>query len=182
VQSGLKDLNTPYTINARMVRGLDYYTRTAFEVKTSDLGAQNAVAGGGRYNGLVNELGGPDVPGIGFAVGFERLVSCLPSTEHSPFHTDIFVAALGEKAQKLAFEWIHRLRVNRVSAEMDYADKSLKAQLKKADKLNSSFTLILGDKEIETEQFILRNMKTKDQEVLPLEGLLESLMKRIKER
>jgi histidyl-tRNA synthetase len=182
VQSGLKDLNTPYTINARMVRGLDYYTRTAFEVKTSDLGAQNAVAGGGRYNGLVNELGGPDVPGIGFAVGFERLVSCLPSTEHSPFHTDIFFAALGEKAQKLAFEWIHRLRVNRVSAEMDYADKSLKAQLKKADKLNSSFTLILGDKEIETEQFILRNMKTKDQEVLPLEGLLESLMKRIKER
>jgi histidyl-tRNA synthetase len=182
VQSLLNELNISYAINSRMVRGLDYYTKTAFEVKTNDLGAQNAVAGGGRYNGLVSFLGGPEVPGIGFAVGFERLISCLPQDSNSKFKTDLFIAALGTGAQKLAFGLTNELRRSGVAAEMDYADKSLKSQLKKADKLNSSFALIFGDKEIEEKQVLLRNMQTKEQRTIPLDGMLQSLIKIIKAR
>jgi histidyl-tRNA synthetase len=182
VQSLLNELNITYAINSRMVRGLDYYTKTAFEVKTTALGAQNAVAGGGRYNGLVNFLGGPEVPGIGFAVGFERLISCLSEDSNNKFRTDLFIAALGAGAQKLAFGMTNELRRAGVAAEMDYADKSLKSQLKRADKLNSSFALIFGDKEIEEKQVLLRNMQTKEQQTIPLDGILQSIIKIIKER
>ena len=182
VQSFLKNLNISFVINPRMVRGLDYYTKTAFEVKTNALGAQNAVAGGGRYNSLVSDLGGPEVPGIGFAIGFERLLACLPEEKENNFKNDLFVAALGAQAQKLAFGLTNELRRAGLSADMDYADKSLKAQLKRADKLNSSFTLIFGDKEIEEKQVVLRNMRTKDQQTIPLDGFLESIIKIIKER
>ncbi|PKN38186.1 MAG: histidine--tRNA ligase [Deltaproteobacteria bacterium HGW-Deltaproteobacteria-2] len=182
VQSFLHDLNTPFIINARMVRGLDYYTKTAFEVKTNALGAQNAVAGGGRYNSLVSDLGGPEVPGIGFAVGFERLIACLPEEGSIKFKTDLFIAALGPKAQKIAFNLTNELRRAGVIAEMDYSDKSLKSQLKRADKLNSSFSLIFGDKEIDKKQVLLRNMQTKDQQAVPLDGMLDSIIKIIKER
>ena len=182
VQSFLHDLNTPFIINARMVRGLDYYTKTAFEVKTNALGAQNAVAGGGRYNSLVSDLGGPEVPGIGFAVGFERLIACLPEEGSNKFKTDLFIAALGSKAQKIAFSLTNELRRAGVIAEMDYSDKSLKSQLKRADKLNSSFSLIFGDKEIDEKQVLLRNMQTKDQQAVPLDGMPDSIIKIIKER
>jgi histidyl-tRNA synthetase len=178
----LNDLNTSFIINTRMVRGLDYYIKTAFEVKINALGAQNAVAGGGRYNGLVSYLGGPEVPGIGFAVGFERLISCLPKDANNKFKTDLFIAALGSNAQKIAFSLTNKFRVDGISADMDYSDKSLKSQLKKADKLNSSFALIFGDKEIEEKQVLLRNMHTKDQQTIPLDKLLESIIKIIKER
>jgi histidyl-tRNA synthetase len=182
VQSFLHDLNTPFIINARMVRGLDYYTKTAFEVKTNALGAQNAVAGGGRYNSLVSDLGGPEVPGIGFAVGFERLIACLPEEGSIKFKTDLFIAALGPKAQETAFNLTNELRRAGVIAEMDYSDKSLKSQLKRADKLNSSYSLIFGDKEIDEKQVLLRNMQTKDQQAVPLDGMLDSIIKIIKER
>jgi histidyl-tRNA synthetase len=165
-----------------MVRGLDYYTRTAFEVKTNALGAQNAIAGGGRYNSLVSDLGGPEVPGIGFAIGFERLIACLPEDEKNKFKTDLFIATLGEQAQKFAFTLTNELRRAGIVAEMDYADKSLKSQLKRADKLNSSFAIIMGDKEIDEKQVILRNMQTKDQQTIPLDDLLKSIIKIIKER
>ena len=182
VQSFLKDLRISFAINPRMVRGLDYYTKTAFEVKSTALGAQNAVAGGGRYNGLVSSLGGPEVAGIGFAVGFERLITCLPEERENNFKNYLFVAALGVKAQKLAFGLTNELRRAGISAEMDYADKSLKSQLKRADKLNSSFALIFGDKEIDEKQVLLRNMKTKEQQTMPLDDLLKSIIKIIKER
>lgn len=182
VKSLLHDLHISFDVNPRMVRGLDYYTKTAFEVKTNVLGAQNAVAGGGRYNSLVHDLGGPEVSGIGFAVGFERLVACLPEEGKNKFKTDLFVAALGAQAQKSAFGLTNELRRAGVAAEMDYADKSLKSQLKRADKLNSSFTLIFGDKEIDEKQALLRNMQTKDQQAIPMDGLLESIIKIIKER
>jgi histidyl-tRNA synthetase len=182
VQSFLKDLRISFAINPRMVRGLDYYTKTAFEVKSNALGAQNAIAGGGRYNGLVSSLGGPEVAGIGFGVGLERLISCLPEDSIIKFKTDLFIAALGAQAQKLAFGLTNELRRTGISAEMDYADKSLKSQLKRADKLNSSFTLIFGDKEIEEKKIVLRNMQTKDQQTMPLDDLLKSIIKIIKER
>jgi histidyl-tRNA synthetase len=182
VKSYLTDLNVAYGINPKMVRGLDYYTRTAFEVKSGLLGAQNALAGGGRYDGLVSLLGGPEVSGIGFAIGVERLLACLPNNKKNIFRTDLFVAALGERAQKVAFRLTNELRRAGISTEMDYGNKSLKSQMKRADKLNSSFTLIIGDKEIDEKRVELRNMNTKNQQVLSMNNLLETIIKIIKER
>jgi histidyl-tRNA synthetase len=178
----LNDLHISFIINPRMVRGLDYYTRTVFEVKTNSLGAQNAVAGGGRYNSLVSDLGGPEVPGIGFAVGFERLIACLPEEGNNKFKTDLFIATLGEQAQRFAFSLTNELRRAGITTEMDYSDKSLKSQMKRADKLNSSFALIIGDKEIDEKRVELRNMNTKNQQVLPMNNLRDTIIKIIKER
>jgi histidyl-tRNA synthetase len=182
VKSYLTDLNVTYDINPKMVRGLDYYTRTAFEVKSGLLGAQNALAGGGRYDGLVHSLGGPEVSGIGFAVGVERLLACLPDNRKNIFPMDLFIAALGERAQKMAFGLTNELRRAGISTEMDYSDKSLKSQMKRADKLNTSFTLIIGDKEIDEKRVELRNMNTKNQQVLPMNNLRDTIIKIIKER
>lgn len=179
----LDDLSVKYTVNPTMVRGLDYYIRTAFEVKSGSLGAQNSLAGGGRYDGLVSDLGGPEVAGIGFAVGFERLLACLPpDIEKSRYKTDLFIAALGTRAQKIGFKLACQLRRAGIAAAMDYSDKSLKSQMKRADKLNSSYTLIFGDKELDEKCMELRNMTTKNQQVLPLGNLQESIIKIIKER
>ncbi len=182
VKSYLTDLNVAYGINPKMVRGLDYYTRTAFEVKSGLLGAQNALAGGGRYDGLVHSLGGPEVSGIGFAVGIERLFACLPNNKKNIFPTDLFIAALGERAQKMAFGLTNEMRREGISTEKDYSDKSLKSQMKRADKLNTSFTLIIGDKEIDEKRVELRNMNTKTQQVLPMNNLRDTIIKIIKER
>jgi len=182
VQSLLGELNISFLINARMVRGLDYYTKTAFEVKSGALGAQNSVAGGGRYDGLVAFLGGPEIAGIGFAVGFERLLTSLPENEGNVFRTDLFIAALGESAKKFGFKLVNELRRSGIAADMDYGNKSLKSLMKRADKSNSSFALILGDKEIEEKQAQIRNMKTKDQKSLPLDKLQEEIIKIIKGR
>jgi histidyl-tRNA synthetase len=182
VKAYLNDLKVDYLINSKMVRGLDYYTKTAFEIKSGALGAQNSLAGGGRYDGLVSFLGGPEVPGIGFAVGFERLIACLPQTEINKYQTDIFVAALGPRAQKISFSLTNELRRAGISATMDYSDKSLKSQMKRADKLNSSYTLIFGDKEIDEKRVELRDMKTKNQKVLSLDNLPETIINIFKER
>ena len=182
VKSYLTDLKLPYKINPQMVRGLDYYTKTAFEVKSGELGAQNSLAGGGRYDGLVSFLGGPDVPGIGFGIGMERLIACLPPDDKNPYHTDIYIAALGARAQKIAFGLTQELRRAGISAAMDYADRSLKSQMKRADKLNSAYTLIFGDKEIDENRAELRNMSTKNQQSLPMDQLLAVVSNILKER
>ncbi len=182
VKSFLTDLKLDFTVNPKMVRGLDYYTKTAFEVKSGDLGAQNSLAGGGRYDGLVSSLGGPEVPGIGFGIGMERLIACLPPMTGNPYRTDIFIAALGESAQKFGFRLTNELRRSGISAAMDYSNKSLKSQMKRADKLNSAYTLIIGEKEMAENQASLRNMSTKQQQGLPLDQLPEALMNILKER
>lgn len=175
VKEYLNDLNLPYEINPKMVRGLDYYTKTAFEVKSGALGAQNSLAGGGRYDGLVSFLGGPEVPGIGFGIGLERLIACLPSSDQNPYRMDIFIAALGTRAQKIAFSLTQELRRRGISAAMDYSDKSLKSQMKRADKMNSAYTLIFGDQELDENRAQLRDMKTKNQQNLPLDDMLEAI-------
>ncbi|MDX9745619.1 MAG: histidine--tRNA ligase [Syntrophales bacterium] len=177
VQSSLELFGLPYRINHRMVRGLDYYTRTTFEVTIPDMGAQNAVVGGGRYDGLVRDLGGPDIPGIGFAVGFERLMALLPEEQNEPpAEPLLFVAALGDKAQEYAFSLCNRLRLRGVQAEMDYTGKSLKSQMKKANKLSSPYTLILGEREMESGQGELRDMRSSSQRSIPLDRLEDTLM------
>jgi histidyl-tRNA synthetase len=163
-------------LNPKMVRGLDYYTRTTFEVTTEFLGAQNAVVGGGRYDHLVRDLGGPDIPGIGFAIGLERLAAMMTvgNSGHAPL---LFIVALGEMAMEKAFLLCNSLRIQGIRVEMDYAGRSLKSQMKKADKLKSAYTLILGEREIEEKRAHLRNMHTSTQEEVGLDQLEENIKK-----
>lgn len=182
VKALLTDLDVSFTVNPKMVRGLDYYTKTAFEVKSTALGAQDSLAGGGRYDGLVSFLGGPEVPGIGFGIGMERLIACLPDRPDEKPITDIFVAALGDVAQKFGFGLTNELRRAGICASMDYSNKSLKSQMKRADKQNSSYVLIIGDKELVEKRAELRDMNSKEQQSLPLEGISETLVRIIKKR
>jgi histidyl-tRNA synthetase len=154
-----------------MVRGLDYYTRTAFEVVAGELGAQNAVCGGGRYDGLAQDIGGPRVPGIGFAIGVERLILLLPEKPEG-FRRQIFLAALGEEPRKRAFRLAQELRRADIRVELDYEGKSLKSQMRKADKMRSPYVVILGEEELQANRVILRNMATKAQEDLAIDGVL----------
>jgi histidyl-tRNA synthetase len=170
VKADLDRLKIDYQVNHFMVRGLDYYTRTTFELITGDLGSQSAVGAGGRYDGLVKQLGGPDVPGIGFGMGMERLTLLLNQKDEkitSP-GIDIFIAALGEKAQNLAFELCHELRSSGLFTAMDYQDRALKNQMKQADRAKADFTLIIGEDELQNNSGILRNMQTRDQYDVPL--------------
>ncbi|KPK22310.1 MAG: histidyl-tRNA synthetase [Nitrospira bacterium SG8_3] len=180
VQRALEGFHIPYQTNHRLVRGLDYYTRTTFEVLAQSLGAQDAVAGGGRYDGLVKALGGPDQPGVGFAIGVDRLMVLLAdraaSFEKGPH---LFIAALGPTAQARAFEWLQGFRMKKVRTEMDFEDRSLKAQMRRADKLEAPYVLIVGDSELEKEAALLRDMKTKAQEPVPLDDLVSSVVNKI---
>ena len=164
-----------------MVRGLDYYTRTTFEFITKDLGAQAAVGAGGRYDGLVEKLGGPKVPGIGFALGIERLVLLLQQKEEEKIDsskTDIFVAGLGDKASEFIFPLVHSLRQNGLQTAMDHEGRSLKSQMKQANKVNAGFVLIIGDNELEQGHAVLRNMATQEQQEIPLSSLEEQQIRK----
>ena len=153
----LELVGTPYTLNKRMVRGLDYYTRTTFEMVTTLLGAQSAVAAGGRYDGLISEIGGPQIPGIGFAMGVERVALLLAEKDFSR-RPDLFIAALGEEAHAEAFRLMSALQRLGFAVEIDYEGKSLKSQMRRADKFNSRFTLIIGGDELSRGTAPLKNM------------------------
>lgn len=170
VKGYLTKLGTPYVVNPRMVRGLDYYMRTTFEVITDRLGSQNAIGGGGRYNGLVRDLGGPDIAGIGFAIGMERLILLLQQERTETIRKpEVFIAALGESAHARGFLLAQELRGLGVEAEMDYEGRSLKSQMRRADKTGSRYVLILGEDEMNRGEIQLRDMTDKTQQVLPLE-------------
>jgi len=176
LKTSLKNLDVPFMTDKRLVRGLDYYTRTTFEIQTGSLGAQNAVAGGGRYDGLVKTLGGPDIPAIGFAIGFDRLTE-ITGLKASDFEQkpDLFIAALGEKSQSKALEWACALNMQGIKAETAFGDSSLKSQMKRADKLGSAHVLIVGDKELEEGAVLLRNMATKEQVSVPIDNVVKTL-------
>jgi histidyl-tRNA synthetase len=181
VKDHLDSLGVSYTIDPHMVRGLDYYNRTTFEAITPHLGAQNAVGGGGRYDGLMKTLGGPDLPATGFAIGMERLILLLDEqTEVETGPHRLFVACLGEEAQKKGFGLVQELRLRDLFVEMDYESRSLKAQMRRADKLSVTHVLILGEDELARGAATLRNMETSTQEELPLEGLAEQILSRLK--
>ena len=175
VKGYLADMKTPFTVNERMVRGLDYYTKTTFEMVTGSLGSQNAVAAGGRYDGLISDLGGPALPGIGFAMGLERLVLMKGEARLAAPRPALFLAAIGEEASRQAFLLMSRLQRREVFAEMDYEGKSLKAQMRRAGKLQARQVLILGEEELARQVGQLKDMDTGAQREVPLADL-ERLM------
>jgi histidyl-tRNA synthetase len=178
LQAALAALGVAHVLDKRLVRGLDYYTRATFEIQTGELGAQSAVAGGGRYDKLVRELGGPDLPATGFAIGFDRLAEIvgLQAADYQP-RPDVFIAALGSRSRALAFEWCCRLGREGVRVEMELGEKSLKSLMKSADRLKADRVLMVGDQELESRIAVLRNMQTKDQTPVPFDRVLDLLIK-----
>jgi histidyl-tRNA synthetase len=180
VKKSLSALNVPFVVDKGLVRGLDYYTRTTFEIQTGALGAQNAIAGGGRYDGLIKALGGPDIPATGFAIGLDRLTEIAGSTSTDLVKTpDIFIAALGEESRSLAFKWNCALCLEGVKAEMEFGDKSLKSQMKRAGRLGAKHVLIVGDNEIKEGKVVLRDMETKDQVSISIEDVVENIKSKL---
>lgn len=171
VQNSMNQLGIQYSLNKFMVRGLDYYCRTTFEFITADLGAQSAVGGGGRYDGLVGQLGGPKkIPGIGFAMGMERLILLLQQQEESTprQELDLYIAALGEKAVEICYDMVHQLRKAGLRVGMDHEGRSLKSQMKQADKVNAPKVLIVGDDELAAKEAVLRDMTNQQQQTISI--------------
>jgi histidyl-tRNA synthetase len=183
VRQQLDALGVQYALNRFMVRGLDYYTRTTFEFITNDLGAQSAVAAGGRYDGLIEQLGGPaKMPGIGFGMGMERIVLLMEQQadkEESADRADCFVAALGGQALAFAAPLVHQLRCLGLVAAIDYSCRSLKAQMKQADRVKARFVLMIGEEEIARQEAALRNMGTQEQSAFSLNGTAGELAARL---
>jgi len=156
----LQIMNVRYTINPNLVRGLDYYTRTAFEVTSEHLGAQKAVAAGGRYDGLVKEFGGPDTPAIGFAIGMERLSALLKETSEEQLPgPKAFIATLGKQAEIEGFRIAEALRTEGHHVEQNYGGASLKSQLRKADRIGAEFAIIIGDNELKAGEVQWKNLR-----------------------
>lgn len=179
VLAGLHALEIPYVMNPRLVRGLDYYCLTAFELTCSHLGAQNAVGAGGRYDGLVDSLGGPSTPAVGFAAGLERIALLLPETVLPPPPRQVYIAAFGEKGNQAGLTLLDQLRRCGIEAEMDVRSATLKAHLRQADRLGATYAVILGDDEAATGMILLRDMAGKSQEQLSISTLPDLLMQRL---
>jgi len=180
LKSGLLNLEIDYNVDKNIVRGLDYYTKTVFEFVSSNVGTQGTICGGGRYDGLVETCGGSTTPGIGFALGVERLLLEMDSQGiiiPEPEGAEIFLAAVGEKADEYAERLVYQLRSNGINAEKDLMKKSLKAQMKYADRLGVTYVVVLGDEEIDSNRAVLKNMKNGDQKDVSLDSILDRLKK-----
>ena len=172
-----------YTLDPRLVRGLDYYTRTAFEIAYPPLGAQSAVAGGGRYDGLVEELGGTPTPAVGFAAGLERVLLALEQQNlvpEQPPAADVFLITLGDAASRAAFPLLHELRCGGVRALMDYGGRSMKAQMKQANKSGARYAVILGEDELTQHAALVRDMMESTQESYSLDDIVRRLISEVK--
>ncbi|CAM5195372.1 Histidine--tRNA ligase OS=Ureibacillus acetophenoni OX=614649 GN=hisS PE=3 SV=1 [Ureibacillus acetophenoni] len=181
VKEYLDVLGIEYVVDPNLVRGLDYYNHTAFEIMStaSGFGAITTLCGGGRYNGLVEDIGGPDVPGIGFALSIERLLLALEAegiqldVEDS---LDIYVVAIGDEAKKKSVELLSSFRTKGISADMDYIDRKMKAQMKSADRLGAKYVIVIGDSELEEAAVNIKEMQTGNQEKVPFVELVNYLL------
>ena len=177
VKKGLQNLGINYSIDKRIVRGLDYYTKTVFEFVSNSIGAQSAVCGGGRYDGLISECGGKETPGIGFAIGQERLLMLLDSQNINIQDTDrvdLYIASVDDTrsyVQKLAYD----LRCNGLSVSYDLLDKSLKGQMKYADKIKARYSIVIGENETTTGTVVLKNMENSDKKDIQIEDIKKEL-------
>jgi histidyl-tRNA synthetase len=176
VKAGLAAVGVPFAVDERLVRGLDYYTLTVFEAKSASLGAQDTVGGGGRYNGLVEELGGPEMPGIGFGSGVERILLAANAPEEGS-NLDVFFVTLTPEARLPAFRLATSLRAEGLACELDYADRSAKGQFKQADRMGARFAVVIGDEELAVGACSLRDMATGEQREVSVAGGPEQLLK-----
>ena len=172
VQKYLDAAGVEYTVNPTIVRGLDYYTKTVFEFVTDFIGAQGTVCGGGRYDGLIEELGGKHLPSLGFAMGIERLLMLMDKQGieiPKPSTCDLYVAVMGESASLKSFEIIKAVRSCGLIAETDVVGRGLRAQMKYADKIGAKFSMVLGDNEIEQDKAVIKNMSSGEQTEIVLD-------------
>jgi histidyl-tRNA synthetase len=182
VKEALKAANVPFQVDAALVRGLDYYTHTTFEVVSGSVGSQSALCGGGRYNGLVKELGGPDLPGVGFAAGMERiLLACENenSFQASEEKADVFIITIDKTLQNFCFQTALSFRRDGLNAEVDYLSRSVKAQMREANRLNAKYVLFVGGDEYANGEVVLKNMANSEQKNFSKDNLIE-IIKTIK--
>nr|WP_295969640.1 histidine--tRNA ligase [uncultured Bacillus sp.] len=180
VQQYLTDLNIPFVVDPNLVRGLDYYNHTAFEIMSDaeGFGAITTLCGGGRYNGLTEEIGGPETPGIGFALSIERFIAALNAEKAElPLNKgiDFYLVSLGDRAKDYTVGLLHKLRLAGFSAERDYLDRKIKAQMKAADRLHAKYVTILGDEELDNQVINVKHMETGEQRQIGLENVIEKL-------
>jgi histidyl-tRNA synthetase len=183
VKRYLDILKIEYTVNPRLVRGLDYYTKTAFEITSRELGAQNAIAAGGRYDDLIEDLGGPSTPAVGVALGTDRLILALEKEEVKPSAEegiDIYLASLGERADKEGFGLIQRLREKNLKVESSFGEKSLRGALRLANRLGARYVLILGEEELAKKKALLKKMATGKQEEVPLSRIVKEISGKVR--
>jgi len=186
VQEYLDAMNIKYEVDPNVVRGLDYYTNTVFEVEASveGFGSQNVLCGGGRYNKLVETMGGDKTPGVGFALGMERLLSALELEEIDLVdekNINVYVIPMSDNEKKYAFQIVNALRMSGFSADFDYMERNIKANFKQADRLNASFVIIVGEEEIKTNIMTVKNNITKEEYKLRIPDLIDFLDENIKE-
>lgn len=184
LQKYLKAMDIPFTVDPFIVRGLDYYVKTAFEFVTDQIGSQSTVCGGGRYDGLVEQLGGPETPGIGFGLGIERLILLIENVEAYFPKTnkpDLFVVALGDQAKILTSKLVFDLRKKGIRCDNDHLDRSMKAQMKFANKLGAKYTAIIGENEIKEDSIILKNMDDSSQISVSISNFIDEFSKIINE-
>lgn len=175
VKDALSGLKIAYELEPYLVRGLDYYTKTTFEVTHQKLGAQDAIAAGGRYDSLVSDFGGPEKGACGFAIGMERTVMAVEDAPAIDTKIDVYLATIGEAAYNLGFKLAMELRNNGVAVELDYEGKSLKAQMRAAGRLNARFVGLIGDDEIKNNAVTLRDMHTKEQRSIPQNNFVDEI-------
>ncbi len=187
VKDALTENNEDFEVDKSLVRGFDYYTKTTFEICSPVLGAQNAIGGGGRYDGLIESYGGPPNPGIGFALGIERMILAMQAEERMPGPkriNDVFVVSVDKDSKPEVFKLLMELRRSGISAEMDFAERSLRSQMKQADKKKAEYALILGPDEIKSGVCTIKDLINGTQENIKRNKVLEYLLKkkRVNER
>ncbi|MFC1704155.1 histidine--tRNA ligase [Candidatus Omnitrophota bacterium] len=178
VLDGLRQLSIPFEVSPLLVRGLDYYTRTVFEITHDALGSQDALGAGGRYDNLVKELGGPEKPAVGFALGLERILLVLGDQQDAEAYLDVYVVTLGEEAFKKGFSLLQVLRSNGIASDLDYENASLKKQMSRASKAKAPFVILLGEDEVKKDVCTLKDMASGAQE----EVSAQEIIKRIQEK
>ncbi|MDO5708432.1 MAG: histidine--tRNA ligase [Andreesenia angusta] len=182
VKENLDILGIDYIVDPRIVRGLDYYSKTAFEFISRDIGSQATVSGGGRYNGLVESLGGKSTPAVGFGMGIERLIMTLENSNiiiPNENTIDIFIATMGEDSKKLAFKLVNDLRKEGIACEKDYLNRSLRAQFKYANKINTKFVGTIGDDEVSTGTIQIKNMETGEEKSINIDDLKKTILEEV---
>ena len=178
IKSYLTASEIEYTIDPKIVRGLDYYTKTAFEFVSKNIGAQGTVCGGGRYDNLIKEIGDIDVPGVGFGLGIERLILLLDALGieiPKPSNDSVLVAVMGDRAKLFGLKLVSELRKNGINAQMDLMERNIKGQFKYANKINAKYTVVIGDNELETEMASVKNMADSSQRQVKFDDLVQEL-------